>query len=265
MSATLGGLIKDLRLQKNISQLEIAFALGWKETSRLSRIEQGRNSSPPRFLVEKIMDAMKLTEEERNHLYVVGNFLPTDDDIKLARMKLKPIVDNWKYPAVCLDYTWRIIYTNNQLNQLFGITKSQSGFININNPWILEIIFNQNFPLNKTDNQEEENARLEFLKTAVTLFRNAQRERTKERWYCDLIKRLMSIDLFREIWINSQNDTLSSYDNSSFVAKSIIKKNRDGSKNIYKFFYFIEPVYKDQRFLIDYHVPADLETFKLYE
>lgn len=47
MSATLGGLLKDYRLQKNLSQLEIAFAMGWKEPSRLSRIEQGKIGNPP--------------------------------------------------------------------------------------------------------------------------------------------------------------------------------------------------------------------------
>jgi transcriptional regulator with XRE-family HTH domain len=265
MSATLGGLIKDLRLQKNISQLEIAFALGWKETSRLSRIEQGRNSSPPRFLIEKIMDAMKLTEEERNQLYVVGNFLPTAEDIKQAREKLKPIIDDWEYPAVCLDYSWRIIYANRQLNDLFGITTSQATYIENNNPWIIEVIFNPDFPLNKTDNEQEETARRDFLKTAVTLFQYSQRGRTKEHWYQELIKRLMATDLFREMWVESQNRTNAIHSNSSFIAKNIIKRNKDGTKNKYSFYYFIEPVYKDQRFLIDYHIPSDLETFKLFK
>ena len=79
MSATLGGYIKDLRLQKNISQLEIAFALGWKEPSRLSRIEQGKVGNPPRELIDKLIDAMTLSEEEKNQLLVIGNYLPTAD------------------------------------------------------------------------------------------------------------------------------------------------------------------------------------------
>src|SRR5258706_10528973 len=99
MSATLGGLIKDLRLQKNISQLEIAFALGWKEPSRLSRIEQGKNASPPRFLIENIMDAMKLTEEERYHLLMAGNYMPTDEEVEKARQKINPYLEAWLFPA----------------------------------------------------------------------------------------------------------------------------------------------------------------------
>jgi len=44
MSATLGGLIKDYRLQKNISQIEIAFVLGWREPSRLKNELSQRTS-----------------------------------------------------------------------------------------------------------------------------------------------------------------------------------------------------------------------------
>ena len=66
MSASLGGLLKDYRLQKNLSQLEIAFSLGWKDTSRLSRIEQGRIDKPQRKLIDKICQIMELKREEKN-------------------------------------------------------------------------------------------------------------------------------------------------------------------------------------------------------
>ena len=66
INSTLGGLIKDYRLQKGISQLDIAFSLGWKETSRLSRIEQGRTEKPDRELLDKIIRALNLEEEEKN-------------------------------------------------------------------------------------------------------------------------------------------------------------------------------------------------------
>ncbi len=66
MSATLGGLIKDYRLQKNLSQMEVVFSLGWKEPSRLSRIEQGRVGNPERKMMDRIIVALKLSEEEKN-------------------------------------------------------------------------------------------------------------------------------------------------------------------------------------------------------
>src|SRR3989344_6887474 len=115
MSATLGGLLKDYRLQKNISQLEISFAVGWKEPSRLSRIEQGRVGRPKRVLLEKIMDSMKLSQEERNRLLLTGGYMPTDEEVEDIRNKVKKTLDEWKYPAVVLDFTWRIVSQNREM------------------------------------------------------------------------------------------------------------------------------------------------------
>src|SRR3989344_8991963 len=112
MSATLGGYIKDLRLQKNISQLEIAFALGWKEPSRLSRIEQGRVGKPKRKLLDKIMDTMNLKVEERNHLLLVGNYIPTEEEVGFMAGLVKEELTKWKFPVVIFGFTWRLIKAN---------------------------------------------------------------------------------------------------------------------------------------------------------
>jgi len=48
LTATLGGLIKDYRIKKRLSQLEVSLRIGWKDTTRLSKIEQGRVGKPIR-------------------------------------------------------------------------------------------------------------------------------------------------------------------------------------------------------------------------
>src|SRR3990167_7521054 len=105
MSATLGGYIKDYRLQKNISQLEIAFALGWKEPSRLSRIEQGRVGNPERKMMDRIIAALKLSEEEKNDLLFAGNYLPTNEEIREIRKKIDSTIEKWLYPVIVYDFS----------------------------------------------------------------------------------------------------------------------------------------------------------------
>src|SRR3989344_6947150 len=200
MSATLGGLIKDLRLQKNISQLEIAFALGWKEPSRLSRIEQGKVGNPSREFIVKLTNAMHLTEEERNQLLVVGNYLPTKEEIELARKKIIPIIDSWQFPATCYDYTWRIIYTNQKLYKLLDISPRQQKEMEYRLPSIIEAIFDPNFILNRTKHPKELQERKKYLLRVLLHYLYEQRVRTGERWYQDLIKRMMNNSLFRELW-----------------------------------------------------------------
>src|SRR3989344_2012364 len=115
MSATLGGLLKDYRLQYNISQLEVALAMGWKETSRLSRIEQGKIFKPTRELLERIMDAMRLKEEEKNQLLYIGNYLPTRKEIEKIQKIALSIIEKVPYPVTVFDFSWRIIIDNEVL------------------------------------------------------------------------------------------------------------------------------------------------------
>lgn len=59
ITATLGGLIKDYRIKKRLSQIDVSVRLGWKESSRISRIEQ-----------------------EKGYFLLVGGYLPTDNEVQ---------------------------------------------------------------------------------------------------------------------------------------------------------------------------------------
>lgn len=260
MSATLGGYIKDLRLQKNISQLEIAFALGWKEPSRLSRIEQGKVENPPRELINKLIDAMHLSEEEKNQLLVVGNYLPTKEEILEARKKIDPILNSWPYPASSRDYTWRIISTNQKLYEALGIPPQGQKEIEEKLPSIIEVVFDPNFPLNKVKTPQDEKERREFMLRMLRQFRYAQRIRTHENWYKNLLQKMMSNNLFRELWLEIQSNSENKSDIVDFSNKTL--ELRDG-KHL-NFYFFIMPIFGDPRFFVELYVPKDIETYKYF-
>jgi transcriptional regulator with XRE-family HTH domain len=248
MSATLGGLIKDLRIQKNLSQLEISLALGWKESSRLSRIEQGRVEAPSRLLLDNLMTAMKLSAEERNRLYIAGSYLPTEEDISLARTKLAPLIDTWSFPAASLDFAWRIIYTNQKLYKLYDLDRATQKQIEKNTPNVLEIIFAPGF---KGDQKDRE-----FSIRLLAHFQFAQKSRTKERWYLDLIQRMMKNPYFRELWPLAHAYNNPNYDVYNFAYKKV---------NQLIFYDIIVPVFNDARFSVEYYFPADLNTHKYFQ
>lgn len=60
VTATLGGLIKDYRIKKRLSQIDLSLRLGWKDASRISRIEQGRVGKPNRQTAERIIKIRNL-------------------------------------------------------------------------------------------------------------------------------------------------------------------------------------------------------------
>jgi transcriptional regulator with XRE-family HTH domain len=264
MSATLGGLIKDLRIQKNIPQVDIAFALGWKEASRLSRIEQGKVEKPKRELLGRLMNAMNLTKEERNNLYYVGNYLPTAEELEEVVKSVKPVVDEWPYPAACLDYTWRIIYSNQKIFDIFNIPPEIRKVIENEKPCLLEVVLHPNSPLRTFVSDEEKERGIEFFKRLLIHFQDEQKNRINEKWYQDLIKRLMGNDIFSDLWPKIQQQTKYDFDVSKFGNKVLMQSVKDDGKTL-DLYFFLVPVFKDPRFDIEFYVPANLESYKYFE
>jgi transcriptional regulator with XRE-family HTH domain len=262
MSATLGGLIKDYRLQKNISQLEIAFALGWKEPSRLSRIEQGRVEKPKRELVEKIMDIMHLKIEERNYLLYIGNYVPTDEDIKTMIKKVEHKIQQWPYPAEILDFTWRVVYDNENSRKIYNVKKLFGRITEEVKPNVLEILFHPKLMQDFNLKEEELHYWKEYLSQIITHFNYSQRLRTKEKFYINLIQKLMANKLFVELWQKAQTMEINDIATNYGIKRFINPKKKNSSLN---FRFFVVPMYKDPRFDIEFHVPADKETAEFFE
>ncbi len=263
MSASLGGLIKDFRLQKGISQFDIAFAMGWKEPSRLSRIEQGKVSKPPREIVERLGQAMQLNPTEKNSLLLVGNYLPSEEEIVQIRQELQPQLLKWPYPATVLDFSWRVIDQNGENVSVYQQSKEQSKMVQNNHLRILDIFFAEDFSQNRLLPEEEANNWHKFLSTLIFQFKYEQKHRTNEKWYIEHIKRLMNNKLFREIWSQVQQPE----EPVDYVGKHAMKRIlKPGTKNQFLHFYlFVVPVLKDPRFEMEMLVPSDLETYQYFQ
>src|SRR3989344_730746 len=252
MSATLGGLLKDYRLQYNISQLEVALALGWKETSRLSRIEQGKIFKPTRELLERIMDAMRLKEEEKNQLLYIGNYLPTREEIVKIQKIMSPIIEKIPYPVAVFDFSWRTMINNQVLYKLFKVNISQQKYIHTLNPNIIEIVFDLRFMLNVDLKKEYKKSRRQFLHNMLVQFLFEQRSRRKEKWFLDLIKKMMPNPIFLVAW---QEAIKLNFTPQMFLpTKSVFHPESGQELNLYL---STHPLNIDPRFFLELNIPAD--------
>lgn len=262
MSATLGGLIKDYRLQKNISQLEIAFALGWKETSRLSRIEQGRVGNPSRELLDRLSDIMKLEENERGTLFLAGGYLPTEKETVQMRISCDSLVQQWEYPLYVLDFSWRLLHWNKALARVYHMTVEDQENIKKYKPRTIDLIFDPNFFPYRYLKGEELKKWHEFLLHKLVLFKSSQMRFKRERWYIDFVKKMMGNDLFRTLWsqakVSQKEKGLSNYERKSLVDMDNPTKNLE-------FHIFDVPLMQDPRYVISIHTPANVETMKYFQ
>lgn len=262
MSATLGGLLKDYRLQKNISQLEIAFAMGWKEPSRLSRIEQGRVESPSRELLDQLIETMKLDETEKDHLLLSGGYLPTENEIEKIREKFNPLIRDWRYPVYVTDFSWRVLHWNKALAIVYNFGEKDAMFMKKNHPRTLDLIFDPNFfQLKYLKGKELENWN-SFLLNKLVLFKTAQAKWTKENWYLNFVKKMMSNEIFRKLWVKAkipnEGQGLSNYERKSLV-------NLENRNIRLEFHIFDVPLLNNPRYIACLHTPANKETFEYFE
>lgn len=262
MSATLGGLLKDYRLQKGLSQMEISFELGWKEPSRLSRIEQGKVGKPKRELLEKVMQIMRLEEEDKNHLLLVGNYLPTKQEVEKIRRITDPILQKWEYPVVVYDFSWRIIHENDANIRIFRKSKKQAELVRKNTPWMFELEYDPELPQNKYLKDKELEKWHDTLRNYLVHFKYVQRTRTKERWYIDIVKKMMKNDLFRKLWKEAQ---ASDYSQLLKEYARVTATPPENPNIVLHFDVFNVPLLKEPRVDVELHVPADLETFNYFQ
>lgn len=248
MSATLGGLIKDYRLQKNLSQIEIAFALGWSEPSRLSRIEQGKVENPSRELIDRICAVLKLEKEEKNQLLLTGSYLPSEEEIAEVREKVNPFLYQWLYPAALFDFSWRIISINEAGKQALLVEQGKKVRENI-----LEVLFDPDFGQNKYLKGSDKEEWYKYLVRLMAQFQYRQRSRTKQSWYIRLIRRMMSNEWFRDIWqkalLSGEMDVI-----GNFGRKAVVTGTKQTPINYY---FFVLPVLEDPRFEIELFLPTE--------
>jgi len=246
--------------------MEIAFALGWKDTARISRIEQGRIEKPDRKLIVKICKILELKPQESNSLLLVGGFLPTDVEINQVRKKTNALLIGWKYPVGVRDFSWRIIHSNNLMIKFHNINVKQHEFIVKNCPSVIETTFDAEYNLNKKLSKDNINnkERMRFLTTMLKDFKYHQRNRTRDRWFIDFVKKMMNNPLFRETWMKTDgvvNPDLDLITNFALkITPSPTKQN-----DFLSTFVIITPYREDPRFEIEFHIPADAKTFKYFD
>lgn len=201
ITATLGGLIKDYRIKKRLSQLEVSLHIGWQDTTRLSKIEQGRVGKPTRETIEKIIKALDLSEQEKGDFLFIGGYLPTDQEIKEAIERASSKIDNWPYPAYLMDFSFRWLYSNFNTIKVAGYPPEFKEVIIKNKPNFLEFPFLPDDQFNiKVFKGEDINTIQPFEIAQTAAFKAENEKFQNEAWYKRLVKYLMKYERFRQIW-----------------------------------------------------------------
>lgn len=238
--------------------------VGWKDTSRLSKIEQGRVSKPTRPTLDKIMEALELNDQERNMMLLASGILPFEVEIKQAVEKLKSRMESFKIPIIFIDYSWRVFYFNREAMKLYKISSQGLNYAMRKKPNWLELLFlYKNFFGGLSKEGFSKNEQLSLYEHEIALFKYEQKNHTGEKWYRDLISKLSKSERFRSLWPKIDPKR---YEHLMYEYEyHTVEGNWEGYKGALNFDVFsIHPTF-DFRFYMMIYEPADGDTYKFYE
>jgi len=265
LTATLGGIIKDYRIKKRLSQLEVSLRIGWRDTSRLSKIEQGRVGKPTRETIEKIIKALELTEYDRGNTLLSAGIAPAREEVKDVIFNLRRDLDNFKYPLLLVNFIWNTLYFNKLCRALFELPDKEYRFLEENNPnWLEAMFLRKSFSNVQIKAGYTEKNMRPFEEYLISHFKFEQRSNTNEKWFRNLLNKLVKVDLFRKLWSKipastEENHLLYNYEINYFTG------NWRGKKETLKFYIFaVHPTF-DSRFALLFHMPLDEHTYRFYE
>ena len=166
----------------------------------LTRLEQGRATSPSSQVVEALARALRLSDTERELLFRLAGQAAPGRDVVPARItpSVQRLLDRLSYTPVAVhDAAWNLIVANQPYDALMGQTTSWRG-IERNGVWR-----NLVGPGNRTVHTPEEQARFESLLVADLRMTAARYPADRE------LKRLIAAltshsPRFAELWESGQ-------------------------------------------------------------
>jgi transcriptional regulator with XRE-family HTH domain len=114
-AAGVGGLLREWRQRRRLSQLDLALDTGIS-TRHLSFVETGR-STPSRDVVLRLAEGLRLPLRERNRLLLAAGYAPvfgesplTAPGLAAVSEALRHVLDGHEpYPAVVVDRWWNLV------------------------------------------------------------------------------------------------------------------------------------------------------------
>jgi transcriptional regulator with XRE-family HTH domain len=192
---TVGAPVGDRRRAAGLRREELA-GLASISVDYLTRLEQGRATSPSAQVVEALARALRLSDAERELLFRLARLAAPGRDLVSTRItpSVQRLLDRLAHtPVAVYDAAWNLIVANQPYDALMGVTTSWRG-IERNAVWR-----NLIGPGNRTVHTPEEQAR--FLSLLVADLRMTAARYPADRELKRLIAELTSLSpRFVELW-----------------------------------------------------------------
>lgn len=193
-------------------------------------------------------------------MFIIGGYLPTDEEVKQNLKEISDRIDNWPYPAYAMDFSWRALDSNILNLKIFNLPlklrkELQNSKLNV---LIFPFLPKEQFPVIVQKGEDKDNLK-PFQVAQIAAFKTETHQYQNESWYKKLIQSLMQFKDFRILWpkINQKDYHKKLLD---YEYKTIMGEY-NGQKKTLHFHIFTAKLIADPRFQIVLYYPANQKTF----
>ena len=246
-----GQRIRTLRKYYGKTQLEVELTANLG-TGYLQRVETGRVKQPEQYTLERILQALGATYNERREIlgcfgYLVDAPIPETSEIEWAISYCQVELDHAFFPAYLLDCAHRLLAWNRAAPHLWddGAASAPGNYASM-----LRLVFDTNTRFGQAIANPDA-----FLPAQIRALRYEWQWFQEETWYQTLLDEMMQLPLFQHYW-NLMADELTPFPARPLteLVLSLLPESR------LTFRLVSERFVTDQRFRIIYLLPANTIT-----
>lgn len=188
---TVGEIVRTLRVRKDLDQIDLAKACGWRDASAVSRIETDRITPTRRTLTKlsiALADPLPAEQIYATFLAAVG-VLPTKADV--ARMhQTRPTIERWRAPSYIVDPAWNLWAWNDACDERLGFPANAHG------KNVLEMYLQSG-----SCRQAAGDAWPTVIRGLLGRFRRESARHTQRQWHRALMNKLQAYPEFAAMWV----------------------------------------------------------------
>lgn len=190
-----GWRLRTLRLRREMTLVELA-ALAGLDVSYLSRLERDalQNAKPKPDTINRVLDALQATPQEREAIYHIEHHPPTSEEIAAQVLEIAALEDDPE-PVLLRDEHWFVWYYNRAARAALGLTEDEYSR-SIGAHMLQETID----PAIPRYSRVPDSEREEAFSLRARMFQLAFAGEEFDAWYQDVVNHIYDFPWATELW-----------------------------------------------------------------